>query len=87
MVSDCGEIKSVVQVFLLEKNMTDGLNSLPSITVRTDRVPFKCPVCGGFGTVSNARITCHGCHGKGFLVIDQDRKREIYDYIDNKVKP
>lgn len=33
--------------------------------------PIKCPTCGGFGTVSNERRTCHGCKGLGYVVIDQ----------------
>lgn len=31
----------------------------------------KCPVCNGFGTVSNKRKICHGCEGRGFVVIDR----------------
>jgi len=31
----------------------------------------RCPVCNGFGTVSNKRIECHGCQGRGFVVIDK----------------
>lgn len=26
------------------------------------RIPYKCPVCGGCGTVDN--LTCPACHGK-----------------------
>ena len=31
----------------------------------------KCPVCNGFGTVSNKRKICHGCNGRGFIIIDR----------------
>lgn len=34
--------------------------------------PIRCPNCNGWGTVTNARKTCHSCRGKGFIVIDQD---------------
>lgn len=30
----------------------------------------RCPVCNGFGTVSNNKITCHGCGGYGFIIIN-----------------
>lgn len=35
-------------------------------------LPFKCPVCGGRGTVSFKAITCHACKGKGFILVDQN---------------
>ncbi len=42
-------------------------------------IPFKCPVCNGFGTVSSRKITCHACEGKGYVVINNsDRKIDTY---------
>ena len=32
----------------------------------------RCPVCNGFGTVSNKRVKCHGCSGRGFVTIDNE---------------
>lgn len=31
---------------------------------------LKCVVCNGFGTVTRERVRCHGCHGKGYIIID-----------------
>lgn len=35
-------------------------------------LPFKCPVCSGFGTVSKERTKCHGCNGRGWITIDNE---------------
>lgn len=35
------------------------------------KVPFKCVVCNGFGTVKHGQLQCHGCKGKGFVIVDQ----------------
>ena len=38
------------------------------------KIPFKCPVCNGFGTLKYGTIKCQGCDGRGWVVIDQDTK-------------
>jgi DnaJ-class molecular chaperone len=35
-------------------------------------VPFKCPNCNGYGTVSYGKRICPVCHGKGIVIIDQE---------------
>lgn len=45
--------------------MNDRLNDPQRFT------PIKCPTCNGFGTVSREKKICHGCQGRGFVVIDQ----------------
>ena len=42
--------------------------------IEVNKVPFKCPVCGGFGTLKYGTIKCHGCDGKGFIVVAQEEK-------------
>lgn len=44
---------------------------------------LKCVVCNGFGTVTNARITCHGCHGKGYIIVDNKTGLPV-EMIDRK---
>ena len=39
----------------------------------------RCSVCNGFGTVTHNRITCHGCHGRGFIVIDNSTGFPVED--------
>lgn len=36
------------------------------------KIPFKCVVCNGFGTVASGRKPCPGCDGKGYIIVDQD---------------
>lgn len=43
-------------------------------------IPFKCPVCSGFGTLKYGSQTCHACNGKGYVVIKNDEEREIDRY-------
>lgn len=37
-------------------------------------IPFRCPVCNGFGTLKHGTIECHACKGKGYVVIENERK-------------
>lgn len=32
----------------------------------------KCPVCNGFGTLSFGKVDCHGCDGKGWIVLNNE---------------
>jgi DnaJ-class molecular chaperone len=34
-------------------------------------LPFKCPNCNGYGTVSYGKKKCHACNGVGIVTIDQ----------------
>ena len=40
--------------------------------IEVKKIPFKCPVCGGFGTLKYGAIVCHGCNGTGFIIVKQD---------------
>ncbi len=48
----------------------------PEIISQPKKIPFKCPVCNGFGTVKYGELSCQACTGRGYVVIDQD---EGYD--------
>jgi len=37
--------------------------------VKPSQVGQKCPVCSGFGTLKFGKIKCHGCDGKGFILV------------------
>lgn len=32
-------------------------------------VAQRCPVCNGFGTLKYGSLICHGCSGKGYILI------------------
>lgn len=40
------------------------------------RIPFKCVVCNGFGTLKHGELQCHACSGKGFVVVSQEESNE-----------
>jgi RecJ-like exonuclease len=44
--------------------------------VTPNKIPFKCPVCNGFGTVKFGQLVCAACDGKGFVVVDQEEERD-----------
>lgn len=48
-------------------------------------LPAKCPVCNGFGTVKHGQLICGSCHGKGFIVIDQETGLPV-KHTDNENK-
>jgi len=35
-------------------------------------VPFRCPNCNGFTTVTHQRLPCPVCKARGYVVIDQE---------------
>lgn len=37
--------------------------------VKPTQIGQKCPVCSGFGTLKYGTIKCHGCKGKGFILV------------------
>ena len=38
-------------------------------------VAQTCPVCNSFGTLGYAKKTCHGCNGKGYILIPAEEVR------------
>lgn len=47
------------------------------------QVPFRCPVCNGFGTLKYGTKRCQGCDGRGWVVVEQKTERER-DQHENK---
>ena len=45
-------------------------------TVTPKQIPVKCPVCNGFGTLRYGSVVCHGCQGKGYVLVDVKNKEE-----------
>jgi len=43
------------------------------------KIPFKCPVCNGFGTLKYGEITCKACKGSGYVVVDQEERQTEYE--------
>jgi DnaJ-class molecular chaperone len=48
-------------------------------------LPFRCPNCNGYGTVTKERVKCHTCNGKGMVVVDQETGKPIDDSVDNEL--
>lgn len=42
------------------------------------KIPFKCVVCNGFGTLKFGKIKCHACKGRGYILVNNS-DREIDD--------
>ena len=40
--------------------------------IKATILPFKCVNCGGRGTVTFDKITCHSCGGKGYILVPQE---------------
>ncbi|MHB9161531.1 MAG: hypothetical protein ACYC6W_11715 [Nitrosotalea sp.] len=41
------------------------------------QVGQKCPVCNGFGTLTSAKMRCHACEGRGYILVPAEEK-EVY---------
>ena len=46
------------------------------VDIKPKAIPFRCPVCNGFGSLKYGSIKCQACEGKGYIVVDQDGQRE-----------
>ncbi len=45
--------------------------------VKPTQVGQKCPVCSGFGTLKYGAVKCHGCGGKGFILVPAIEIEEV----------
>lgn len=52
---------------------TKVVNDIP---IKATRLPFRCPVCNGFGTLKYGEIVCQACEGRGFVVVDQEGEND-----------
>ena len=39
--------------------------------IKPNTIPFKCPNCNGYGTVTKERKVCHSCGGRGYVLVPQ----------------
>jgi DnaJ-class molecular chaperone len=46
------------------------LDTTQNINIK--KIPFKCVVCNGFGTLKFGSKTCQACKGKGYILVKQD---------------
>lgn len=55
--------------------MTDRKDRKPVINPTSNSkiipksIAQRCPVCNGFGTLKYGSIKCHGCEGKGYVLV------------------
>lgn len=35
----------------------------------------RCPVCNGFGSLKYGSLVCHGCGGKGYVLVPAEREK------------
>ena len=49
--------------------------------VTPKHIPVKCVVCGGYGTVNYGKKECHGCQGRGYILVppmeEKDGKHRV----------
>ncbi len=46
--------------------------------IKPIKTPVRCVVCNGFGTLKYGTLQCHGCNGKGYILVDAiPTEREI----------
>ncbi|MEK6878479.1 MAG: hypothetical protein AABY22_02670 [Nanoarchaeota archaeon] len=43
--------------------------------VKPSAIAQACPVCNTFGTLGYAKKVCHGCDGKGYILIPTDKEK------------
>lgn len=50
-------------------------DNMHDVQIKPKVLPFRCPVCRGFGTVNYGKKQCNSCKGKGYILVDQEEKR------------
>ncbi len=50
--------------------------TMNEVKITPTKIPFKCPVCNGFGTLKHGELVCHACNGKGYVVIDNEETQK-----------
>lgn len=48
--------------------------------VKPTHVGQKCPVCNSFGTVGHIKKICHGCQGKGYVLVPATEVEDKNDW-------
>lgn len=38
-----------------------------------EKIAQRCPVCNGFGSLKYGTVQCHGCKGKGYVLVPAKR--------------
>ena len=51
------------------------------VKVEPKKIPFKCPLCNGFGTLKYGEKVCQACNGKGIVIIKQDGQTEYEENL------
>lgn len=55
---------------MTDRKTDDSSDYVPS------KIPFKCVICNGFGSLKYGELQCHGCKGKGYILIPTKEKEE-----------
>lgn len=70
-----------MQFFYGRNRKTDRMDKfLPEVKVKEVKPKFtliRCVVCNGWGTVSNQKVRCHACEGKGYLEIPVEEVKNV----------
>lgn len=45
------------------------------VVIKPNKIPFKCPVCNGFGSLKYGEKICQACGGIGFVVVVQEEEK------------
>ena len=53
--------------------------TIQEVKIKPNRIPFRCPVCNGFGSLKHGSLECHACKGKGFVVVDNKERQTDED--------
>lgn len=54
--------------------MENNIKTINDIKITPKILPFRCPVCRGFGTVNYGKQDCKTCKGTGMVLINQEEE-------------
>lgn len=60
----------------------DGRTDIKNPEIKINKVPFRCPVCNGFGSLKYGAKECQACNGKGYVEVEQDGRTD-YENTNN----
>jgi DnaJ-class molecular chaperone len=48
-----------------------NLKVINDVKIEPKKIPFRCPVCNGFGSLKYGEKICQACKGLGYVIINQ----------------
>ena len=60
----------------MEEGQTEPKNLPKPKELKPKGIPYRCPVCNGFGTLKYGSKTCQACSGTGYILVPIEEEKD-----------